>query len=539
MSEIEILQAALALPVNQRFAFVEEKCGINHALRDQILKKLQVLETDQSDSDLAESGEGFVSFWVDDARADPGGSNQNLESSPELLRRGQRIGPYTLIQSIGVGGMGAVWMAEQREPVKRRVALKVIKNWGNSNETLARFDAERQALAMMNHPNIARILDAGETPNGQPYFAMELVSGKPLTTYCDENRLGIDERLELFVDVCKGVQHAHQKGIIHRDLKPSNILVAITDGKAVVKVIDFGLAKALENAQRLTDQSLFTGIGQILGTLKYMSPEQASLDTLDIDTRTDIYALGVILYELLTGSTPLDDASVKGHAALKILEIIREKEPVKPSSRLGSSTDEQMSSITNQRRTDSVRLNRVLVGDLDWIVMKALEKDRTRRYETASGFAADIHRYLNSEPVVARPPSLNYRLRKFVRKNRLGVVTASLVMVALIAGVVGTSLAMVRAWDAEQLAEGRLDDAVEARQEEAKQRALADEQRKDADLAREIAENRRIESEKSLAYAKTGNEILGSVFADLNPDAEYYEISDLRNALGDNLQKAV
>ena len=329
-----------------------------------------------------------------------------------------RIGNYKLLQRIGEGGMGTVWMAEQSEPVKRRVALKAIKKGIGSKEVLARFEAERQALALMNHPNIARILDAGTTPDGQPFFAMELVQGKPFTTYCDENRLGIDERLELFADVCRGVQHAHQKGIIHRDLKPSNILVTVADGKPVPKIIDFGLAKAMENTQKLTEQSLLTGIGQILGTLKYMSPEQASLDVVDIDTRTDIYAMGVILYELLTGSTPLDDSSIKGQAALKVLEFIREKEPVRPSSKLRSSTDAQVSTITGQRKTDSVRLNRILFGDLDWIVMKALEKDRNRRYESASGFAADIRRYLNSEPVVARPPSLNYRLQKFVRKER-------------------------------------------------------------------------------------------------------------------------
>jgi serine/threonine protein kinase/tetratricopeptide (TPR) repeat protein len=437
----------------------------------------------------------------------------------------RQIGPYKLLQRIGAGGMGEVWVAEQAEPVKRRVALKLIKEGIGSKEIIARFEAERQALALMNHPNIARILDAGTTPDGQPYFAMELVQGKPLTTYCDENRLSIDERLELLADVCSGVQHAHQKGIIHRDLKPGNILVSVIDGKAVPKVIDFGLAKAMESTQRLTDQSLFTGIGQILGTLKYMSPEQASLDSIDIDTRTDIYALGVILYELLTGSTPLDDASLQGQAALKILEYIREKEPVKPSSKLGSSTDEQISSITGRRQTDSSRLKRVLLGDLDWIVMKALEKDRTRRYESASGFAADIRRYLSNEPVIARPPSLSYRVRKFVRKNRAGVLAAALVLLTLVGGVVGTSWALFRALAAETLAEERLAQADQAREEEIKQRKLADE--------------RRLEAEQNLAFAKKGNEILGSVFTALDPKAEYARVVDLRNALRDNLQKAV
>ncbi|HMP70559.1 MAG TPA: tetratricopeptide repeat protein [Pirellulaceae bacterium] len=426
--------------------------------------------------------------------AEPEGSASDRPLSTHRTKS-QTIGPYKLLQRIGAGGMGEVWVAEQAEPVKRRVALKLIKAGIGSKEIIARFDAERQALALMNHPNIARILDAGTTPDGQPFFAMELVQGKPLTTYCDENRLSIDERLELFADVCSGVQHAHQKGIIHRDLKPENILVAVADGQAVPKVIDFGLAKALESTQRLTDQSLFTGIGQILGTLKYMSPEQASLDNLDIDTRTDIYALGVILYKLLTGSTPLDDSSLKGQTALKVLEIIREKEPVKPSSRLGSSTDEQVSTITGQRKTDSVRLNRVLAGDLDWIVMKALEKDRTRRYESASGFAADIRRYLNGEPVVARPPSLNYRVRKFVKKNRVGVLAAGLLLLALTAGIVGTTLAMFRALAAESLAENRLDEANEARAKEAAQRKVAEDQRL-------IAEDRRTEAEGQRAAAQ-------------------------------------
>jgi len=451
---------------------------------------------------------------LDATGAHQGAPDSTLSGSPVP----QQIGPYKLLQRIGAGGMGEVWVAEQAEPVKRRVALKLIKGGVGSKEIIARFEAERQALALMNHPNIARILDAGTTPDGQPYFAMELVQGKPLTTYCDENRLSIDERLELFADVCSGVQHAHQKGIIHRDLKPGNILVTVIDDKAVPKVIDFGLAKAMESTQRLTDQSLFTGIGQILGTLKYMSPEQASLDTIDIDTRTDIYALGVILYELLTGSTPLDDSSIKGQAAFKILEFIRDKEPVKPSSKLGSSTDEHISTITSQRKTDSVRLNRVLAGDLDWIVMKALEKDRTRRYESASGFAADIRRYLNSEPVIARPPSLNYRVKKFVRKNRVGVIAASLVMLVLVGGIVATSLAMFRALQAESLAEERLHEAEREKQ---------------------IAETRRLEAEQNLAYAQKGNEILGSVFTGLDPKSEYFTVAELRNALRDNLEKAV
>jgi serine/threonine protein kinase/Tfp pilus assembly protein PilF len=459
-----------------------------------------------ADSDLTSSipqvdGAGLAPAADPHATQSQGLDDLNLGALEQLVdgaagkREANSIGPYKLRQRLGAGGMGEVWVAEQSEPVKRRVALKLIKGGLGSRESIARFEAERQALALMNHPNIARILDAGTTAEGQPYFVMELVAGQPLTQYCDENRLSIDQRLKLFLDVCGGVQHAHQKGIIHRDLKPGNIIVGIQDGVPVPKIIDFGLAKAMESTLRLTDQSLFTEIGQILGTLKYMSPEQASLDNLDIDTRTDIYALGVILYELLTGSTPLDDSSVKGQARLKVLEIIREKEPVKPSSKLGSSTDEEVSSITGQRQTDSVRLKRVLLGDLDWIVMKALEKDRTRRYDSASGFAADIRRYLHNEPVVARPPSLDYRVRKFVRKNQVGVLAAAVVLLTLVGGIIGTSLAMYRALAAEKLSEDRLVEANSARakaeaETAAKELALAEEtrQRQFAEAVTEFVE---------------------------------------------------
>lgn len=479
----------------------------------------------------------------DDVEATLDGSQRTLAWK---IAKGSLVGPYQLLQPLGQGGMGEVWMAEQSKPVKRRVALKLIKKDMASREVLARFEAERQALALMNHPNIARILDTGATADGRPWFSMELVPGQPLTTYCDQNRLGIDERLKLFADVCNGLQHAHQKGIIHRDLKPSNILVAIQDGHATPKIIDFGLAKAMESTQRLTELSLFTGIGQILGTMKYMSPEQASLDNLDIDTRTDIYALGVILYELLTGSTPLDDSTLKSQAVLKVLDMIREQDPVKPSSKLGSSTQEALKAVTGRRRTDSLRLRRVLMGDLDWIVMKALEKDRTRRYESASGFAADIRRYLNKEPVVARPPSVIYRLKKFAQKNRLSVIAASLVVLALVGGITGSTIGLFQAESARKLAvvaqQAEAAQRVEA--EKQLQRALAAEadaerQRQEAVREREIAERRRLEAEKNLSFAKKGNEILGSVFSGLDPNAEFNTVSELRKALSNNLQNAI
>ena len=383
------------------------------------------------------------------------------------------IGPYRLLEKVGSGGMGVVWKAEQLEPVKRVVALKVIRAGLDSKEIIARFDAERQALALMNHPNIARIIDAGTTEDGQPYFAMEFVDGKPLTQYCDENQLDIDQRLRLFMEVCAGVQHAHQKGIIHRDLKPGNILVSEVDGVAVPKVIDFGLAKATQSSQRLSDATLNTKIGQILGTLKYMSPEQANVDEVDIDTRTDVYALGVILYELLTGGTPLDERSLAGKAVLKVMEMIRDQDPVKPSRHLGNSQIEDLKAITQRRKTDSTHLNRVLEGDLDWIVMKSLERDRNRRYESASGFAADIGRYLDSEPVTARPPSVNYRIRKFVRKNKSGVFAVSSIALALLIGIVLATIGFVRAENKRVEAEKNLEEANRQRSRAEKREKLA------------------------------------------------------------------
>lgn len=321
------------------------------------------------------------------------------------------IGPYKLLQKIGEGGMGEVWMAEQQHPIRRRVALKLIKSDSPSNEIIARFEAERQALAMMDHPHIAKVLDAGQTKNGQPYFVMDLVQGIPITEFCNRNRLSPRERLELFVSVCSAIQHAHQKGIIHRDIKPSNVLVARCDGEPIVKVIDFGLAKAVQAEQRLTDRTLFTEFGCVVGTLQYMSPEQAELNSLDVDTRADIYSLGVMLYELLTGSTPLEHEHIKHGAILAVLQMIRQQDPPTPSKRLTGSGD-AIHEISAQRRIDASQLCRILKGDLDWVVMKALEKDRSRRYETASGLAEDLRRFLQSEPVQLpfRTPPFEYLL---------------------------------------------------------------------------------------------------------------------------------
>jgi serine/threonine protein kinase len=338
------------------------------------------------------------------------------------------IGPYKLKEQIGEGGFGLVFVAEQQEPVRRKVALKVIKPGMDSRQVITRFEAERQALALMDHPNIARVLDAGATDSGRPYFVMELVRGIPITDYCDKNQLSPRDRLDLFITVCQAVQHAHQKGIIHRDIKPSNVLVTSHDGKPVAKVIDFGVAKAIN--QQLTERSIYTNFAQMIGTPLYMSPEQAEMSGLDIDTRSDIYSLGVLLYELLTGTTPLDKKRFAKAAYDEIRRMIREDEPQKPSTRL--STSDSIASIAAQRHIEPARLSKLMRGDLDWITMKALEKDRTRRYETANGLARDIQRYLSDEPVEACPPSATYRLRKFARKNRAALATASLFAITLV-----------------------------------------------------------------------------------------------------------
>ena len=350
-------------------------------------------------------------------------------------------GRYKLVEEIGAGGMGSVFMAQQTEPVKRAVAVKIIKAGMDSRAVLARFEAERQALAMMDHPNIAKVLDAGTTDGGRSFFAMELVKGTPITRYCDEHKLTPRQRLELFVPVCQAIQHAHQKGIIHRDIKPSNVLVALYDDQPVPKVIDFGVAKAA--GQSLTDKTLMTGFGAVIGTPEYMSPEQASLNNLDIDTRSDVYSLGVLLYELLTGTTPVDKKSLGQTAALEILRIVREVEARRPSAKL--STIDTLPSVAASRGTEPAKLSKLLKGELDWVVMKALEKDRRRRYETANGLARDIQRYLADEVVEARPPSVSYRVSKFVRRHKGQVMAASLVLLALVGGIVGTTLGLFEA----------------------------------------------------------------------------------------------
>jgi serine/threonine protein kinase/Flp pilus assembly protein TadD len=407
MSERDVFIAALQKgDPAQRRAYLDEACAGRPDLRRQVEQLLRLHE-------------GAGSFLEKPATESPA-------ASPE--GPGAAIGPYKLLEAIGEGGMGTVWMAQQTEPVRRLVAVKLIKAGMDSAQVIARFEAERQALALMDHPHIARVLEAGTTGSGRPYFVMELVKGVPITRYCDEHRLTPRQRLELFVPVCQAVQHAHQKGIIHRDLKPSNVLVAPYDGKPVPKVIDFGVAKAA--GQSLTDRTLVTGFGVVVGTLEYMSPEQAEINQLDIDTRSDIYSLGVLLYELLAGSPPFSRKGLEMGGMLEMLQMIREQEPTKPSAKL--STAEALPTLAANRGTEPAKLARLVRGELDWIVMKALEKDRNRRYETADSFAMDVQRYLADEPVLACPPSAGYRLRKFARRNRSGLAVAGLVLFFLV-----------------------------------------------------------------------------------------------------------
>jgi WD40 repeat protein/serine/threonine protein kinase len=445
----ELFDAACALSPVARAAFLDRACAGNAALRQEVESLLAAHE---------QAGDYLLRPAAVGARA----AQKTVSLPPISEPAGRRIGRYKLLEQIGEGGFGVVWMAEQEEPVRRRVALKIIKLGMDTKEVVARFEAERQALAMMDHPNIASVFDGGATDTGRPYFVMELVKGVPITSYCDANQLSTRERLELFMQVCRAVQHAHQKGVIHRDLKPSNILVTEQDGAPQPKVIDFGVAKATQ--ARLTERTLFTGLHQMIGTPAYMSPEQAGLGALDIDTRSDIYALGALLYELLTGRTPFTREEFEKAGLDEIFRLIREQDPPKPSTRLSRLTHEELTTISTRRQSEPAKLNRLVQGDLDWIVMKCLEKNPRRRYETPDGLAQDVARYLKTEPVLARPLNLRYTLAKFVRRHRFGVGFGTALAVAILAGSGFSLWQAIRASHQAQLAEARRHDADTQRQ---------------------------------------------------------------------------
>ena len=490
-----LFDAAMKFGPGQRPAFLAAACGDDADLRQRLEILLQA---------EAQAG-SFLPVKPLEAKT---------VLAPITEKAGDWIGRYKLLQQIGEGGCGVVYMAEQEEPVRRRVALKVIKLGMDTKSVIARFEAERQALAMMDHPNIAKVLDAGATDTGRPYFVMELVRGVRVTEYCDENNLPTRERLDLFIKVCQAIQHAHQKGVIHRDIKPSNILVTINDDVPVPKVIDFGIAKATEG--RLTDKTLFTQFQSFIGTPAYMSPEQAVMTSLDIDTRSDIYALGVLLYELLTGRTPFDAKELLAAGFDEMRRTLREKEPVRPSTRLSTMAQAELTATAKHRSVEAPKLAPLLRGDLDWIVMKCLEKDRTRRYETANGLAADIKRHLNNEPVVARPPSAAYKFQKAWRRNKIAFAAGGAVFAALLVGVFVASWQAVRARKAEQAA--RLAERSERMQSE---QARSDRDR--ALRAEAAAKNAESDTRDELENARAAlafiqDDLLGQASPDRQPD---------------------
>jgi serine/threonine protein kinase/WD40 repeat protein len=452
-----LFQLALLTPAEERAAFLIRECRGDNAMRRRLEALLAAHQ--QTVGALADASPAAVATM----------KIEFTDAPDETI--GQKIGRYKILEKVGEGGCGVVYVAEQTEPVRRRVALKVIKLGMDTKQVVARFEAERQALAMMDHPNIAKVLDAGATETGRPYFIMELVRGIRITDYCDQNNLSTNERLDLFIKVCQAIQHAHQKGIIHRDIKPSNILVTLHDGVPVPKVIDFGIAKATEG--RLTEATVYTQLHQFIGTPAYMSPEQAEMSGLDIDTRSDIYSLGVLLYELLTGRTPFDAQELVSQGIDQMRKTIREKEPLRPSTKLATLQGDELTTTAKRRSVETSKLANLLRGDLDWIVMKCLEKDRTRRYETANGLAFDLKRHQNNETVLARPPSSAYRFQKLVRRNKVSVAAATVVFTSLCLGIIATTLQSVRATRAKQEALAAQAQAVAAQASESKLKAQA------------------------------------------------------------------
>jgi WD40 repeat protein len=510
--EAALFNLVLEKPVTERTAFLDAICEDDPALRQRLEALLAAHE--QTEGALAEpapSAKGTMKI-------------EFAEAPDETI--GQKIGRYKILEKVGEGGCGVVYVAEQTEPVRRRVALKVIKLGMDTKQVVARFEAERQALAMMDHPNIAKVLDAGSTEQGRPYFIMELVRGIRITDYCDQNKLSTNERLDLFVKICQAIQHAHQKGIIHRDIKPSNILVTLHDGVPVPKVIDFGIAKATEG--KLTDATVYTQLHQFIGTPAYMSPEQAEMSGLDIDTRSDIYSLGVLLYELLTGKTPFDAQELMSQGIDAMRKTIREKDPVRPSTKLATLQHEELTTTAKRRAVEPAKLAHLLRGDLDWIVMKCLEKDRTRRYETANGLAVDLKRHLNNETVVARPPSSAYRFQKLVRRNKLVFVAAGAVVGVLVLGIIATTGQAVRATHAKQ-------EALAAQASESIQRQTAEANEQKAVAAQKaeaeeelIARQRAYASDMNVAKQALDGNNLGRTLELLNRQRPQPGQKDLR-----------
>jgi eukaryotic-like serine/threonine-protein kinase len=518
MSEHDLFIAAVQMTdPTARAAYLDKACAGDTTLRQRVEVLLRAYDSASSFLDQPDNPGGTGLFVP----------NPDAAAALPLETCGAMVGRYKLLQQLGEGGMGTVFLAQQQEPIHRQVALKIIKAGMDSKQVVSRFEAERQALALMDHPNIAKVLDGGTTQTGRPYFVMELVKGIPITKYCDHERLSPQERLALFLPVCQAVQHAHQKGIIHRDLKPSNVLIGLYDGKPIPKVIDFGVAKATQ--QQLTERTMFTEVGQIVGTLEYMAPEQAELNNLDIDTRADIYSLGVLLYELLTGSPPFTAKQLRSAAFTEMLRIIREVEPSKPSTKLSSSAE--LPGIAAKRQLEPKKLTKLLQGELDWIVMKCLEKERGRRYETANAVSLDLQRYLADEPVLAGPPSRAYRLRKFLHRHRGPVLAAAVLLLALVAGITGTTLGLLRVNEARQA------EADQRRQ--AEQAGAAERQAKLEAQAAAVAETKaNAVAQQRLLQITKANDILASIFRDLNPRLEEKGGPPLLAQLGARLDQA-
>jgi tetratricopeptide (TPR) repeat protein/tRNA A-37 threonylcarbamoyl transferase component Bud32 len=555
VTEEALFHEALAQPPAERAAFLDAACAGQLQLRAAVEALLAAHEASGSFLDrppldpvhTVDSAPGPVwgaatGAFTPEPELTPPALATTTDYHSETGAGSVIAGRYTLQEKIGEGGMGEVWIAKQTEPVKRKVALKLIKTGMDSKAVLTRFEQERQALALMDHPNIARVLDGGMTPTGQPFFVMELVNGLSLTKFCDDARLTPRQRLELFVPICAAVQHAHHKGIVHRDLKPANILVTLLDGKPMPKVIDFGVAKA--TAGKLTDESLSTQLGAVVGTLEYMSPEQAGFTGEDIDTRADIYSLGVILYELLTGLRPIDVKRLRKAALTEMIRIIREEEPPLPSTRL--STDDSLPSLAALRQTEPKKLMALLRGELDCVVMKCLQKQRERRYETANALARDVERYLADELVEARPPSAGYRLGKFLKRHKGPVVAASLVLFALLAGILGTTWGWFEARQQEQeakrqeqLARNEASAKEQARAAEAEQRAVAEKQKEKALQAAEAEKAANDQAQKRLKQIEQANAILGSIFENLDPKEIARNERPLQAILVEQLDRAV